>query len=150
MNEVSEDRADQVTICRKVTFSCAHRYHRTELTEAQNREIYGSSYTEHGHGHNYVLHAYVEGIIDPETGMVINLRDLDSILKDVIEPLDHHHLNLDVPYFAKVVPTTENIAAFCFSEIAKRLTLDHINLKKVRLVEGPDLWVDCEQESDGT
>lgn len=147
---MNEDRTGRVTICRKVTFSCAHRYHRPELTEVQNREVYGSNYTEHGHGHNYVLHAYVEGRIDPETGMVINLRELDSILREVTEPLDHHHLNHDVPYFAKVVPTTENIAAFCYSEIAKRLTLNLINLRKVRLVEGPDLWVDCEQEVDGS
>jgi len=147
---MNEDRADTVTICRKVTFSCAHRCYRPELTESQNREIYGSDYTEHGSGHNYVLHAFVEGRIDPDTGMVINLRDLDSILKEVVGPLDHHHLNHDVPYFAEMVPTTENIAAFCYSEIDKRLTLGNIHLKKVRLVEGADLWVDCERESDAT
>jgi len=59
-------------------------------------------------------------------------------------------LNYDVPYFTGVVPTTENIAAFCFTEIAKRITWDHIFLKKVRLLEGPDLWVDCEQGTDAS
>jgi len=143
------DRVDRVTICRKVTFSCGHRYYQPGLTEDENRKIYGNLYSRHGYGHNYVLEAYVEGRIDPETGMVINLRDLDSILLDVTTPLDHHHLNYDVSHFADVVPTTENIAAFCFSEIAKRLTGNHIRLKRVRLLEGRDLWVDCEMETDG-
>ena len=137
-----------VTICRKVTFSCGHRYYRPELTDEQNREIYGSNYSEHGHGHNYVLKAYLEGPIDPETGMVLNLKDLDAILMQVTRPLDHHFLNYDVPHFADIVPTTENIAAFCYEEIASRLAWDHISLKRVRLLEGPDLWVDCEKGPD--
>jgi len=145
---MSEGRTNLVTICRKITFSCGHRSFQPKFTEAQNREIYGSDYSEHGHGHNFVLKAYVEGQISPDTGMVINLRDLDSILLEVTEPLDHHHLNHDVPYFTEIVPTAENIASFCYSEIAKRLPSEHIRLKKVRLLQGPDLWVDCEEESD--
>jgi 6-pyruvoyltetrahydropterin/6-carboxytetrahydropterin synthase len=135
-------KANEVTICRKVSFSAGHRYFQPSLTAEQNREIYGNSYSEHGHGHNYVLEAYVEGPIDAETGMVINLKDLDSVLREVTSPLDHHHLNLDVPHFRRVVPTTENIAAYCFSEIEKRLE-SRFRLRKVRLYEGSDLWVDC-------
>ena len=146
MTKMSVDRGDLVTVCRKVTFSCGHRYYRADFTDEENRRLYGSNYSEHGHGHNYVLEAYVEGEVDPETGMVINLRDLDSILLEVTSPLDHHYLNYDVPHFAEVVPTTENIASFCYTEIAKRLTWNHLRLKKVRLIEGGDLWVDCEQE----
>jgi 6-pyruvoyltetrahydropterin/6-carboxytetrahydropterin synthase len=138
------DTASTVTICRKTTFSCGLRYVRPDLTESENRELYGSSYSEHGHGYNYVLKAYVEGPIDPKTGMVINLKDLDSVLAEVTEPLDHHFLNYDVPYFAEVVPTTENIAAYCYQEISRRLVWDHVKLKKVRILEGPDLWVDFE------
>ena len=141
---MQQTQPNLVTICRKVIFSCAHRCYRPDLSESANRELYGSTYSEHGHGHNYELKAYVEGRIDPETGMVINLRDLDSVLKEVVEPLDHHHLNFDVPYFEETVPTTENIAAYCFAEIALRLSGQPIQLKMVRLVEGPDLWVDCE------
>jgi 6-pyruvoyltetrahydropterin/6-carboxytetrahydropterin synthase len=137
-----------VTICRKVIFSCGHRCYRPDLSESENQRLYGSAYSEHGHGHNYELKAYVEGWIEPETGMVINLRDLDSVLKEVIEPLDHHHLNFDVPYFEETVPTSENIAAYCFAEIALRLKDLPVKLKKVRLVESPALWVDCEATSE--
>jgi 6-pyruvoyltetrahydropterin/6-carboxytetrahydropterin synthase len=144
MAAMKDNGANLVTICRKTTFSCGLRYARADLTESENRNLYGSSYSKHGHGYNYVLKAYVEGPIDPETGMVINLRDLDSILAEVTKPLDHHFLNYDVPYFAEVVPTTENIAVYCFREIAKHLIWDHVRLKKVRILEGPDLWVDFE------
>jgi 6-pyruvoyltetrahydropterin/6-carboxytetrahydropterin synthase len=138
-------KANVVTICRKVKFSSGHRYFQPDLTDEENREVYGTSYSEHGHGHNYVLEAYVEGPIDPKTGMVINLKDLDAVLKEVTSPLDHHHLNFDVAHFRQVVPTTENIAAYCFTEIDKRLER-RFRLRKVRLYEGSDLWADCRND----
>ena len=144
MKSMKGNAAKLVTICRKTTFSCGLRYFRPDLTEAENRKLYGSRYSEHGHGYNYVLKAYVEGPVNSETGMVINLRDLDSVLVEVTKPLDHHFLNDDVPYFAEVVPTTENIAVYCYREISKRLTWEQVRLKKVRILEGPDLWVDFE------
>ena len=142
----------RVTICRKVSFSSGHRNHRPDLSEAQNRELYGSSYSEHGHGHNYVLEAHVEGVLDTRTGMVMNLRDLDTILNNVTAPLDHHFLNYDVPHFGEVVPTTENLAAFCFQEIANQLPSEEFTLRRIRLFEGTDLWVDVEgsRESKGS
>lgn len=134
----------RVTICRKISFSSAHRYWRPDLTEEENRAIYGSKYSPHGHGHNFVLEASLEGVMDPETGMVVNLKDLDADLKAITDPLDHHHLNLDVPFFAETVPTTENIAAYCFAELQKCYPGGDIHVRKVRLYEGSDLWVDIE------
>ena len=134
----------RVTICRKISFSSGHRNYHPDLSEEQNRELYGSSYSEHGHGHNYVLEAHVEGVLDTRTGMVMNLRDLDTILNNVTAPLDHHFLNYDVPYFREVVPTTENLAAFCFQEIAKQLAGERFTLRRIRLFEGTDFWVDFE------
>ena len=144
----------RVTICRKISFSSGHRNYRSDLNEEQNRELYGSSYSDHGHGHNYVLEAHVEGELDAKTGMVMNLRDLDTILKNVTAPLDHHFLNYDVPYFREVVPTTENLAAFCFQEIEKQLAGEGFTLRRIRLFEGTDFWVDFEgnrapKDSDG-
>ena len=134
----------RVTICRKISFSSGHRNYHPDLSEEQNRELYGSSYSEHGHGHNYVLEAHVEGELDTKTGMVMNLRDLDTILNNVTAPLDHHFLNYDVPYFREVVPTTENLAAFCFQEIEKQLAGEGFTLRRIRLFEGTDFWVDFE------
>jgi 6-pyruvoyltetrahydropterin/6-carboxytetrahydropterin synthase len=112
------------------------------LTEEENRELYGTLYSEFGHGHNYILEAYLRGPIDPVTGMVINLRELDALLKQVTGPLDHHHLNHDVAHFKNRVPTTENIAAFCFDEIQRQVPWPDVELVLVRLYEGADLWAD--------
>lgn len=75
--------------------------------------------------------------------MVMNLKDLDRVLKEVTDPLDHRFLNYDVPYFQKVVPTTENLAAYCFQEIDQRLRDREFSLRRIRLFEGADFWVDC-------
>lgn len=133
-----------MTVCRKISFSSGHRYFNPRWSEEKNRSVYGNAYSEHGHGHNYVLEAYLDGPIDPDTGMVINLKEVDTILKEVVEPLDHHFLNTDVDHFQHNVPTTENVAAYCFEEVRKRFR-DRVRLRRVRLYEGQDLWVDCEE-----
>ncbi len=128
-------------LSRRITFSSAHRYFQKKFSEAENKKIFGKCYNEHGHGHNYVLEMTVGGSVDPLSGMVINLVEVDQILKTVTDPLDHHHLNFDVPEFSKIVPTTENIAKYCFEKI-KDLLPREVNLEKVRLYEAEDLWVD--------
>lgn len=130
-------------LARRVHFSSGHRYFNPEFSEEKNREIFGSCYSPYGHGHNYILEAYFEGPVDPQTGMVVNLRDVDQLLKEVTDPLDHHHLNFDIDEFKNKIPTTENIALYLYREIqAKMKDQDAISLYKVRLFEGDDLWVD--------
>lgn len=136
----SSDRP--VVLCRRVSFSSGHRYCNPQWSEAKNRQIYGSLFSRHGHGHNFVLEAYLEGMIDPETGMVINLKDVDALLREVVQPMDHHFLNQDVPFFQSNVPTTENIARYCFEQLREKLARRPARLVKVRLREGEDLWVD--------
>lgn len=135
----------RVRLARKITFSSAHRYYHPRLSEEENLAIYGSQYSPHGHGHNFILEVHVDGPVDPQTGLVINLKDLDAILKKVTSPLDHHHLNYDVPYFQEHVPTTENIARYCFEAVSRELEGSPVHLHKVRLYEGEDLWVDYGQ-----
>ncbi len=136
----------KVTICRKVSFSSGHRYFIPDHGEEANREIYGSRFSSAGFGHNFILQVYLEGEVDPLTGMVVNLKDVDALVKKVVEPLDHHYLNADIPYFQEVVPTAENITLYCFRQIRKRLESDSVRLKQVRLYEGDDLWVDCRED----
>ena len=131
-----------VTLSRKIVFSSAHRYVNPDFSEAQNIEAFGACYNEHGHGHNYVLEAYLNGPISKQTGMVINLKEVDSILKEVIAPFDHHHLNFDIEEFKTAVPTTENIATLLFKKLSIRFSQLNVTLAKVRLYEGDDLWVD--------
>jgi 6-pyruvoyltetrahydropterin/6-carboxytetrahydropterin synthase len=131
-----------VRLARKVTFSSAHRYFSSKLSEEENKKTFGACYTAYGHGHNYVLEAHFEGPIDPQTGMVMNLREIDQIMKKAIEPLDHHHINFDVPEFKEKVPTTENIAVYCYEKIKAEFNQSAAKLNHVRLYEGDDLWVD--------
>lgn len=132
-----------VRLARRIHFSCGHRYFSPQLSEDENRKTFGACYTEFGHGHNYTLEAFVEGPIDPVTGMIVNLSEVDAILKKITDPLDHHHLNYDVPAFRDTVPTTENIARYLYHEMEQSLARDQsLRLHKVRLYEYDDLWVD--------
>lgn len=143
--------SEQTVFVRRVHFSAAHAYAKPGATFEENKKIYGSSAKPAGLGHNFKVEAHFEGQIDPQTGMIINLSDIDSWLKKMIAPLDHHHLNNDVEFFKKNVPTAENIARYCFDSlktIMKENPVTHKPLKqparllKVRLYEGENLWVD--------
>lgn len=129
-------------LARRRGFSCIHRYQVGEWTEHQNRQVFGACFTPHGHGHNYELEVYLEGEVDPRTGMVINLVDVDRILETVIQPIDGRHLNLEVPEFKDRVPTTELVAEYLCSRCEKELSGLEVRLIKLRLFEYEDLWVD--------
>lgn len=137
-------------LCRRVHFSCAHNWAETGKTPEQNRSTFGPLYAPFAWGHNFILEACFEGPLDPQTQMVVNLRDVDAWLKTVTDPLDHHFLNEDVPYFRDVVPSPENIARYLHRELQKLLTATHSSVKlfKVRLIQDEDLWVDHSELPD--
>lgn len=139
--------AFSVRLVRRVHFSCGHRYYQPQLSPDENRKLYGSLYSEHGWGHNFILEAHLEGPINPVTGMLANLRDIDVWLKQVTDPLDHHFLNEDVAVFRDLVPTAENIARYCYDQL-NSLVKPPAQLFKVRLYEGEDLWVDYSDRED--
>jgi 6-pyruvoyltetrahydropterin/6-carboxytetrahydropterin synthase len=89
--------------------SASHRLHTDALTAEANRAAYGKCNNPHGHGHNYVVEVLTAGLVDPETGMVVNMAALDeAVQRHVLERFDHADLNLD-PLFQDRVPTTENL-----------------------------------------
>jgi len=99
---------------RRYALSASHRLHSEALSAEENRAAYGKCNNPHGHGHNYVVEVLVGGKVDRETGMVIDLADLDSIVqKRVMQRFDHTNLNLD-PIFTNRVPTTENLCRAVF------------------------------------
>lgn len=121
-------------VTRKVHFSAGHRLHSPDLTDEQNREIYGLCNNPSGHGHNYDLEVTVEGEIDPLTGYVMDLRRLKRLLEDmVLGDVDHANLNVDVEWLRGSIPTTENLAV----EIWNRLEegLEGVSLVSVKLWE---------------
>jgi 6-pyruvoyltetrahydropterin/6-carboxytetrahydropterin synthase len=132
-----------MVVTRKVEFSASHVCRRAELSDEENRRVFGASANPHGHGHNYVLEVSLRGDPDPVTGMVLDLKELKEILlRQVVEPYDHRFLNYEVPPFDRVVPTTENIARDIWQRLEPHLSAGRGRLHSVRLYETPDLYVD--------
>jgi len=123
----------KIELGRRYKFSSSHRLHSEKLSEQENRSVYGKCNNPYGHGHNYVLEVCVSGAVDPATGMIANLVDLDGFVeREVIEPFDHKLLNEEVAAFRQNVPTTENLC----KEIYRRLKrFPKAKLERVRVEE---------------
>lgn len=120
-------------LSRRYIFSASHRLHSAEMSSEENLATYGKCNNPHGHGHNYRLEVAVSGQVDPATGMVCNLVDLDEcVKKEVLSRYDLENLNY-LQEFAVTVPTTENLCIEIF-EILQR-TFPHAHLERVRLEE---------------
>jgi 6-pyruvoyltetrahydropterin/6-carboxytetrahydropterin synthase len=132
-----------MVITRKVEFSASHVCRNPELSEQENRELFGLAANPNGHGHNYVVEVSLRGEPDPVTGMVLDLKELKEILnRQVVEPYDHRFLNYEVPPFDRVIPTTENIARDIWQRLEPHLSNEKSKMCAVRLYETPDLYVD--------
>ena len=130
-----------IYLTRKCEFSASHYYHNPQWTEDENRRVFGKCANWNGHGHNYTLEVTVKGEIDPTTGFVVDLKQLKDILnREVVDAMDHRHLNKEVPEFAAKIPTTENIAIAIWQRLDEKLNV--AKLHRVRLYEMPDLFVD--------
>ena len=123
----------KIELGRRYRFAASHRLHTPQLSEEENCRIYGKCSNPFGHGHNYVVEVSVSGEVDPATGMIANLADLDSFVeRQIIEPFDHRYLNEELAAFRETVPTTENLCI----EIFQRLkTFPKARLERVRVEE---------------
>jgi 6-pyruvoyltetrahydropterin/6-carboxytetrahydropterin synthase len=120
-------------------FSAAHRLALDHLDLAQNSEIYGKCARPNGHGHNYHLEVTIRGEIHPRTGMIADLGKVQQAIADyVLEPMDHTFLNKDIPYFANVVPTAENIAIYIQMILTQPIRDLGAELYCVKLIESPN------------
>ena len=123
----------KIELGRRYHFSASHRLHSVHLSEEENYLVFGKCNNPFGHGHNYVLEVSVSGGVDPATGMIANLADLDSFVENaVLQAFDHKSLNEEVAIFSEKVPTTENVCI----EIYERLkSFSHAKLARVRIEE---------------
>ncbi len=129
---------DTVFLSRTVAFEASHRYCDPDLSKEENLRLFGKCYNPHGHGHNYVCEATVAGKVEPSTGMVMDIKGLDDIMKSVINSeLDHKFINEDHPYFKDKNPTTENLAIYLWDRLEEKI--ETCKLFKVRVEEEENL-----------
>lgn len=100
-----------VRLTRNYRFSASHRLHLPNLSDEENMRLFGKCNNPFGHGHNYILAITVEGAVNPATGLVVDPAALDSLVhRQVVSAYDHKYLNHDLPEFADMTATTENMA----------------------------------------
>lgn len=108
----------RVTVSRKAHFNAAHRLYVRSWDEKKNESVFGKCSNEYYHGHNYELIVNITGNVDPITGMVMDLKDLKDLIKaEVEEAFDHKNLNIQVPEFADLIPSAENIAIVIYNKL---------------------------------
>ncbi len=116
----------KVTVHRKAHFNAAHRLYRPDWTDDKNSAVFGKCSNPNYHGHNYELIVSVKGEIDPETGFVVDMKDLKELIRvEIDEPFDHKNLNKEVAEFKELNPTAENIAVVIYNKLRPHIDSKH-------------------------
>ncbi len=130
----------RVTVNRRAHFNAAHRLYRKDWDDAKNRDVFGKCSNPNYHGHNYEMIVSVTGNIDPETGYVMDIKELKDLIRTEVEDaFDHKNLNLEVAEFANLNPTAENIVVVIFNKL--RTHLNPLHDLEVTLYETPRNFV---------
>jgi 6-pyruvoyltetrahydropterin/6-carboxytetrahydropterin synthase len=112
----------KILVTIKTHFSAAHRLYRSDWDDSKNCEVFGSCANPNGHGHNYELEVTLDGPINPETGMIADMKDLKALVNElIVSRVDHKHLNLDVPFLHGIIPTAENLAVAFWAVLESRI-----------------------------
>jgi len=139
----------KVSLTRRYRFAASHRLHTPQLSESENQRVYGKCSNPYGHGHNYFVEVTVSGSIDPATGMIANLGQLDPYVEArILEAFDQKYLNEQVPEFApekSLVPTTENLCSVIFQRL-KDFSWAHLD--RVRIEETSNNSFEIEESTD--
>ena len=132
-----------VYIQRRETFSASHRLYNAAWSDDQNEAVFGKCSNRFGHGHNFQLIVTVKGEVNPDTGFVMNLVDLKTIMMhEIIDHVDHRNLNEDVPFLQGVLPSTENLAIAFWARLAPSIAAKGAQLHGIRIVETENNFVE--------
>ncbi|MEB3206325.1 MAG: 6-carboxytetrahydropterin synthase [Vampirovibrionales bacterium] len=128
-------QSPKLVLTRRYDFPASHRLANPLWDDARNQEVFGPCSHINGHGHNYTFWISVTGAPDAETGMIMNLSAMDALVqRQVLDWVDHRHLNLDVPFLAGQIPTTEVLAQAFWHQLSDHLP-DGVSLLRIRVQE---------------
>ncbi len=132
-----------VYITRREHFNAAHKLWNDEWSDEKNETVFGRCSNQNWHGHNYQIFVTVKGTPSPDTGFVIDLKDLSKIMKQyILNPLDHKNLNLDVPFMKGTMASTENLVIKIWEEIERPIQEAGGILTKIKLSETENNFVE--------
>lgn len=132
-----------IFVTRRERFNAAHRMYREEWDEQHNERIFGKCSNPNWHGHNYELFVTIKGEPDPETGMLINLKEVSRVIRtEVIEALDHKNINLEVPFMQNRIASTENLAIAIWEVLEASFKELKVKLHAVRISESENNTVE--------
>ncbi|MCK9281489.1 MAG: 6-carboxytetrahydropterin synthase [Melioribacteraceae bacterium] len=134
-----------IYVTRREVFSSSHRLFNPKFNEEENDRIFGKCNNLNGHGHNYILEVVVKGEINPDTGYVIDLKLLKTIIiENIIKKVDHKNLNLDVDFLYGIIPTAENIAVGIWKQLIDKISSG--KLYSIKLYETENNYVEYKGE----
>jgi 6-pyruvoyltetrahydropterin/6-carboxytetrahydropterin synthase len=138
-----------IELTRRATFSASHYYWNDAWSAEKNEQVFGRCANRNGHGHNYTLEVTLRGEPDPVTGFVVDLKWLKDVMeREVLSAFDHRHLNLEVAEFARMIPTTENMAIAAWKRLEPTLNgPDGARLSRVRIYETPEVFAEYRGEA---
>jgi 6-pyruvoyltetrahydropterin/6-carboxytetrahydropterin synthase len=132
-----------IYITRRERFNAAHRLFKPEYSDDQNLQLFGKCSNPNWHGHNYTLYVTVKGDVNPETGFLVNLKDLSAIIDGlVIEKLDHRNINIEVDFMAGKLASTENLAIGIWNELVTPVAAMGATLHSIKLYETENNFVE--------
>jgi 6-pyruvoyltetrahydropterin/6-carboxytetrahydropterin synthase len=142
LSQLASEFGMYTRLSQKFEFSASHRLHNPQLSNEQNRQTYGKCNSINGHGHNYEVQVTLRGRPNDD-GLLVEMPAFERVVKQhAIDLLDHKHLNLDVPQFAELIPTVENIAMVIYQLLKQHLSGLGAELASVTVWETPKTW--CE------
>lgn len=125
-----------IYITRRETFNAAHRLFKPEWDDAKNLEVFGKCSNPKWHGHNYVLYVTVRGEVNPDTGFLVNLKDLSALINIyILDKVDHKNINVEVDFMAGKYASTENLAIGIWEQLEEPVRQIGASLHCVKLLE---------------
>ena len=123
-------------------FNAAHKLYNPNWSKEKNDEVFGKCANENWHGHNYTLFVTVKGEPNPDTGFIVNVKELSALIKEkVVDKLDHSNLNLDVDFIPSTIhPTTENLVKIIWQQLQPHIK--ECQLHSIKLYETENIYAE--------